>query len=80
MSENTSKSSSVGNSIEPKASEQNTTTSTAPLSTPSVSSNKNEVDAKQAGTKKPKKELGGPKGLEPTRYGDWESKGRCYDF
>ena len=26
------------------------------------------------------KELGGPKGLEPTRYGDWESKGRCYDF
>lgn len=27
-----------------------------------------------------KKEVGGPKGLEPTRYGDWESKGRCYDF
>jgi len=27
-----------------------------------------------------KKEIGGPKGLEPTRYGDWESKGRCYDF
>lgn len=26
------------------------------------------------------KEIGGPKGLEPTRYGDWESKGRCYDF
>lgn len=22
----------------------------------------------------------GPKGLEPTRYGDWERKGRCYDF
>ena len=31
---------------------------------------------------KPKmpKELGGPKGLEPTRYGDWERKGICYDF
>ena len=27
-----------------------------------------------------KNEIGGPKGLEPTRYGDWESKGRCYDF
>lgn len=27
-----------------------------------------------------KKEINGPKGLEPTRYGDWESKGRCYDF
>jgi len=25
-------------------------------------------------------ETGGPKGLEPTRYGDWESKGRCIDF
>lgn len=26
------------------------------------------------------KELGGPKGLEPTRYGDWERNGRCIDF
>ena len=25
-------------------------------------------------------ERGGPKGLEPTRYGDWEAKGRCTDF
>lgn len=25
-------------------------------------------------------EKGGPKGLEPTRYGDWEKKGRCSDF
>ncbi len=25
-------------------------------------------------------EVGGPKGLEPTRYGDWERKGRCIDF
>ncbi|MCY4362299.1 MAG: DUF1674 domain-containing protein [Gammaproteobacteria bacterium] len=25
-------------------------------------------------------ELGGPKGPEPTRYGDWERKGRCVDF
>ncbi len=34
----------------------------------------------QANKAKKAKELGGPKGLEPTRYGDWESKGRCYDF
>ena len=27
-----------------------------------------------------KPEYGGPKGLEPTRYGDWERNGRCYDF
>ncbi|MFL6844864.1 MAG: DUF1674 domain-containing protein [Allosphingosinicella sp.] len=25
-------------------------------------------------------ESGGPKGEEPTRYGDWESGGRCWDF
>jgi shikimate dehydrogenase len=25
-------------------------------------------------------EIGGPAGLEPTRYGDWERKGRCIDF
>jgi len=26
------------------------------------------------------KEIGGPNGPEPTRYGDWEVKGRCSDF
>jgi len=25
-------------------------------------------------------ETGGPKGLEPTRYGDWEKNGKCVDF
>lgn len=25
-------------------------------------------------------EAGGPSGEEPTRYGDWERNGRCYDF
>jgi hypothetical protein len=25
-------------------------------------------------------ETGGPCGPEPTRYGDWERKGRCVDF
>lgn len=25
-------------------------------------------------------EWNGPRGLEPTRYGDWERKGRCVDF
>ena len=25
------------------------------------------------------KEIGGPKGPDPTRYGDWERKGRCID-
>ena len=26
------------------------------------------------------REINGPKGPEPTRYGDWEQKGRCSDF
>ncbi|MGE3771598.1 MAG: succinate dehydrogenase assembly factor 4 [Gammaproteobacteria bacterium] len=25
-------------------------------------------------------EIGGPRGPEPTRFGDWERKGRCIDF
>lgn len=28
----------------------------------------------------PAPEVGGPKGPEPTRYGDWERRGRCIDF
>jgi len=27
-----------------------------------------------------KGEIGGPSGLEPTRFGDWEVNGRCSDF
>ncbi|HTW29195.1 MAG TPA: DUF1674 domain-containing protein [Acetobacteraceae bacterium] len=26
------------------------------------------------------KEIGGPSGPDPTRYGDWERNGRCIDF
>jgi len=41
---------------------------------------KTKIDARLDSQPVKKKELNGPKGLEPTRYGDWESKGRCYDF
>ena len=37
-------------------------------------------ELKQAGSEQQQKEIGGPKGLEPTRYGDWEKRGRCIDF
>jgi hypothetical protein len=38
-------------------------------------------DETQAGEQdSPPKEYGGPKGKEPTRYGDWEKNGRCIDF
>jgi hypothetical protein len=30
--------------------------------------------------KNPTKEIGGPSGPEPTRFGDWEKNGRCSDF
>lgn len=26
------------------------------------------------------REIGGPSGPEPTRFGDWEKGGRCIDF
>lgn len=29
---------------------------------------------------KANEERGGPEGAEPTRFGDWERKGRCSDF
>ena len=34
----------------------------------------------QAEPKAKPKEIGGPSGPEPTRYGDWERNGICYDF
>jgi len=36
--------------------------------------------AAKAHPKECAKELGGPKGEEPTRYGDWERGGRAVDF
>jgi hypothetical protein len=38
-----------------------------------------QAEAKAAKPSQPK-ELGGPKGPEPTRYGDWERKGILSDF
>lgn len=35
---------------------------------------------KQKAAPAPAVEVGGPRGPEPTRYGDWERKGRCIDF
>lgn len=29
---------------------------------------------------RPAPEVGGRKGPDPTRYGDWEKDGRCVDF
>lgn len=38
------------------------------------------ADAAPDGTSGEPAEIGGPDGPDPTRYGDWEHKGRCIDF
>lgn len=43
-----------------------------------ISSDKSTASEKSLEEKK--EEFGGPKGLEPTRYGDWEVNGRVSDF
>ena len=45
-----------------------------------IKTNKDENIQEKADKKTQPKEIGGPKGPEPTRYGDWEKKGRCIDF
>lgn len=48
------------------------------VSDASADTRKELSESPESATKK--EEFGGPKGLEPTRYGDWERNGRCYDF
>ncbi|HRE60088.1 MAG TPA: DUF1674 domain-containing protein [Micropepsaceae bacterium] len=38
------------------------------------------ADEAAANAPTPPKEINGPKGPEPTRYGDWERKGIASDF
>lgn len=37
-------------------------------------------DPRRGGRPEGVEERGGPRGPEPTRYGDWEKGGRCSDF
>jgi hypothetical protein len=41
---------------------------------------KAEADARRKAAEALPKEIGGQKGPEPTRYGDWEKKGLISDF
>lgn len=54
------------------------TTQTLPLSNDNPE-NTQLIENKE-NTEDKAEEIGGPKGLEPTRYGDWEKGGRCIDF
>lgn len=44
------------------------------------SSSSEDDGAEASGQEQQPAEHGGPKGKEPTRYGDWEKNGRCIDF
>lgn len=57
--------SSKGEKMEPQASEKSSDDPYAPFP-----NDRNPVTG----------EIGGPRGPEPTRYGDWERKGRVIDF
>ena len=46
---------------------------------PNVQKNSDDLDPDTSSEEKTE-EIGGPKGLEPTRYGDWERKGILSDF
>jgi hypothetical protein len=37
-------------------------------------------EARRGETSSKPREIGGRKGPDPTRYGDWEKNGRCIDF
>jgi hypothetical protein len=41
---------------------------------------KPEPEMPEVGQQAGVREIGGPEGPEPTRFGDWERKGRCIDF
>ncbi|CAK9146574.1 unnamed protein product [Ilex paraguariensis] len=43
-------------------------------------SNGDVEDADDEDVNKETGEIGGPRGPEPTRFGDWERNGRCSDF
>ncbi len=54
------------------------------IKTPPIDIEKTKESSESQNKKLEKKgdipEIGGRQGPEPTRYGDWESSGRCVDF
>jgi len=54
--------------------------SSPPVKSAEITAESKPKEAPAAADKKQPKEIGGPKGPEPTRYGDWERDGRCVDF
>lgn len=51
-----------------------------PQAVASPSAEKEKQSPAEVASQQPAVEVGGRKGPEPTRYGDWEKNGRCIDF
>jgi hypothetical protein len=51
-----------------------------PEATPAAGGHDKVTEEAAAPSPKQPREIGGPKGPEPTRYGDWAFNGRCTDF
>ncbi len=52
----------------------------SPPERPAAGGGSNQADPNRSATGGQPHESGGPSGPEPTRFGDWERKGRCIDF
>jgi hypothetical protein len=52
----------------------------APASLPRAENPPSDTRSHPEGSPLQSREIGGPKGPEPTRFGDWERAGRCIDF
>jgi len=64
----------------PGESKQTAGAEAASAQRPSAGRSDSKGSADQETTPAPLREIGGPQGPEPTRYGDWERAGRCVDF
>lgn len=51
-----------------------------PIPQPEAAPGEQPTPARKPLVTQPPGEIGGPAGPEPTRFGDWEFKGRCSDF
>ena len=64
-----------------KAAEKDSLAESVPASDTGISdAPASDAPASETGSLDTAIERGGPKGPEPTRFGDWENNGRCTDF
>jgi hypothetical protein len=70
----------VGAAVEPKRRRRHIAAMSTKPNDPSGTAPEEAADKPPREQPARPKEIGGPKGPEPTRYGDWQYNGRCTDF